>query len=345
MSAKPRVFLRGITSDSYQLSEFRAAQLAADRVRDDSVVVATGVGAGYSSDHRDAADVRWRLAPGDEDFLTQTLQVHFVELPPHSENQGHGHQNEAAFFILEGAGYEIHDGLRYDWKAGDLAFVHVDSVHQHFNPYDEKAVVLVIKAKCTWMFLGLVQQGRSGPIARPAEFGERVDWSAIWTEGVLDRKKIITPEDGVWETTPLGRLRMMNSPAQTDHRQFSVDAFELVIPPGSRSGKHWKMADEVLYVLDGAGYSLHWEVREEIAEKYYARVAKEPTRYEITKGDTLYVPQNTVAQHFAADGTPLRLLSTQNRMFKLLGYDQVHYFENAPEYVDDDRKGGRSLRR
>ena len=62
------------------------------------------------------------------------------------------------------------------------------------------------------------------------------------------------------------------------------------------------MADEVLYVLDGDGYSLHWEVEAEIAEKYYARIAKEPTRHEFRKGDTIYVPQNTVAQHFAADG-------------------------------------------
>jgi hypothetical protein len=92
------------------------------------------------------------------------------------------------------------------------------------------------------------------------------------------------------------------------------------------------MADEILYVLDGEGYSLHWEVQAEIAEKYYARIAKEPTRHEITKGDTLYVPQNTIVQHFAADGTPLHLLSAQNRVFKHLGYDNVHYFENAPEY-------------
>ncbi|WP_329129889.1 cupin domain-containing protein [Streptomyces sp. NBC_01476] len=330
MSDRKRVFLRGISSESYGLKEFRRAQLAAARVRDDSVVVATGTGAGYSSDHRDAADVRWRLAPGDEEFLTQTLQVHFVELPPHSENQGHGHQNEAAFYILEGAGYEIHDGLRYDWRAGDLAFVHTDSVHQHVNPYEEKAVCLVVKAKTTWMFLGLLQQGRGGPVERPEEFGEREDWSLIWTEGVRERKKIVRPEDCAWQDTPLGRVRVRNSPAHTGHRQFSVDVFELDVPAGSRSGRHWKMADEVLYVLDGAGYSLHWEVQEEIADRYHARIARTPTRHDITKGDTLYVPQNTVAQHFAADGTPLRLLSAQNRLFKHLGYDRVHYFEPAP---------------
>ncbi|MET7991975.1 cupin domain-containing protein [Amycolatopsis sp. NPDC005232] len=333
MGKKGRVFVRGLTSETYGLGQFRQAQLAAERVRDDSVVV-DDAKVGHSGDS-EKSRTWWRIGPGDEDFLTQTLQVHFVELPPHSSNRGHGHQNEASFYILEGAGYEIHDDQRYDWKAGELVFVHTDSVHRHYNPYDEKAVALVMKAKCTWMFLGLLQQGRGGPIERPDEFGEREDWSRIWTDGVLERKKVVRQEDTVWETTPMGRVRVLNSPERTDLRQFSVDVFELDIPAGSRSGKHWKMADEVLYVLDGSGYSLHWEVQEEIAEKYYARVAKTPTRHEITKGDTLYVPQNTIAVHYAADGTPLRLLSAQNRMFKHIGYDKVHYFENAPEYTGE----------
>jgi hypothetical protein len=84
-----------------------------------------------------------------------------------------------------------------------------------------------------------------------------------------------------------------------------------------------------MYIKSGSGYSLHWEVQAEIAEKYYARVALEPKRYDFNKGDTLYIPQNTIAQHFASDGTPLRMISSQNRLFKHLGYDAVHYFEPA----------------
>ena len=89
------------------------------------------------------------------------------------------------------------------------------------------------------------------------------------------------------------------------------------------------MADEVYYVLSGQGYALQWEVEAEIAEKYYARIALEPKRFDIKEGDTLYVPQNHVCQIFAADGSPLRLFNAQNRVFKHLGYDTVHYFEPA----------------
>ena len=331
MGKKGRVFVRGLTSETYGLGHFRKAQLAAERVRDDSVVV-DDAKVGHSGDS-EKSRTWWRIGPGDEDFLTQTLQVHFVELPGESSNHGHGHQNEAAFYILEGRGYEIHDDQRYDWEKDDLVFVHTDSVHRHFNPYPEKAVALVVKAKCTFMFMGLIQQGRSGPVENEEKFGPREDWSQIWTPGVLERKKVIKPSDCTWETTQLGRVRVMNSPERTDARQFSVDALELQVPAGSRSGKYWKMADEVHYIREGEGYALMWEVEAEIAEKYYARIAKEPTRHEFKQGDTVYVPQNHVCQIFAADGTPLRVLSFQNRLFKHLGYDNVAYLEDAPEYT------------
>jgi quercetin dioxygenase-like cupin family protein len=327
MNASGRVFLRGITSQSYGLREFRQRQLAARRVRDDSVVVDDGK-VGHSGDSPQSR-TWWRIGPGDEPFLTQTLQVHFVRLPPGSSNHGHGHQNEAVFYILQGAGYEIHDGRRYDWSQGDLVIVHSDSVHRHFNPYDEPATALVMKAKSAWMYLGLLQQGRSGPVQDEEKFGPRADWSRLWTPGVTGRKKVVKPADTVWEDTPLGRVRVLLSPARTDVRAFSVDVFELEVPAGGRSGRRWQMADEVLYVISGSGYSLHWEVEAEIAEKYHARIAKEPSRHDITAGDTLYVPQNTVAQHAAGDGGPLRLLSGQNRLFRHLGYDNVTYLADA----------------
>jgi quercetin dioxygenase-like cupin family protein len=330
MAKGERVFLRGMTSAQYGLSEFRAAQLAAPRVRNDSVVV-DDASVGHSGDSRESR-TWWRIGPGDDPFLTQTLQVHFVQLPPGTSNRGHGHQNEALFYILEGRGYEIHDGKRYDWSAGDLVVVHTDSVHRHYNPYDEQATALVFKAKGAWMYLGLIQQGRGGPPDGAAGLGPREDWSRLWTPGVEQRKKVVTQADTEWELTPLGRVRVLSSPARTGVRAFSVDVFELEIPAGSRSGKRWHMADEVLYVLSGSGYSLHWEVAADIDDKYYARIATEPTRHEITAGETLYVPQNTVAQHFSAAGEPLRLLSGQNRLFKQLGYDRVAYLEHAPEF-------------
>jgi len=324
-NSKARTFVRELTSDSYSLERCRRLQLSAPRLRTGADEGEVAGLPGYTEGQKAA----WRVGPGDDPFLTQTLQVHMVDVPARGQAEGHGHQNEAAFYILSGRGYEIHDDLRYDWKAGDLVFVHTDSVHQHFNPYDEPARTVVFKAKSTWMFLGLLQQGKSGPIDRPAEFGEREDWSKVWTPGVLSRKKVIGEADAAWRDTELGRIRTLCSPEQTDARMFSVDVDEILIAPNSHSGKYWKMADEVLFVLEGSGYALMWEVAADIDEKYHARIAKTPSRHDIGGEDTLYIPQNHVCQLFSGDGTPLRLLSAQNRIFKHLGYDKVHLFEAA----------------
>ena len=94
-----------------------------------------------------------------EDGRTQTLHIHLEEYAPGGTTQKHGHVNEAAFYILDGAGYEIHDGIRYDWKAGDVAIVHNNCVHQHFNASPkEPARALVIKTKPMYLFMNMLFQ-------------------------------------------------------------------------------------------------------------------------------------------------------------------------------------------
>jgi quercetin dioxygenase-like cupin family protein len=328
--AEGRVFLRGMSSEQYGLKEFRREQLAAPRVRGDEIVV-DDAKVGHSGDSKDSR-TWWRIGPGDDPFLTQNIQVHFVEIPPGKSNHGHGHQNEAVFYILQGSGYEIHDDRRYDWSADDLVVVHTDSVHRHFNDGNQTAKALVVKAKSTWMFFGLIQQGRSAPIEDEQRFGPREEWGRIWTDGAEQRKKVVKPADTVWETTRDGNVRVLCSKDTPDVRVFSVDLYEQEIAPGSRSAKHLHMADEVAYVISGQGESLQWEVEAEIADRYYARVASEPTTWQFKADETVYVPQNHVHQYVNTGDEPLRILVAQNRLIKYLGYDNVAYFEDAPEF-------------
>jgi quercetin dioxygenase-like cupin family protein len=93
------------------------------------------------------------------DGMTQTLHIHLEEYAPGGRTQKHGHVNEAAFYILDGKGYEIHDGVRYDWQAGDVAIVHNNCVHQHFNADPDKpARALVLKSKPMFMFMNIVPE-------------------------------------------------------------------------------------------------------------------------------------------------------------------------------------------
>lgn len=354
-NGRGRIFLRGISSKGYGLRELRRRQHLAPRVLRTGID-ATGateplndivrplswrgrvkqaLGKLFATSHGvDQARAWGIIKPGDEPFLTQTLQVQFIELAPGGANHGHWHQNEAALYILEGRGYEVHDGHRYEWEKDDLVVVHNDCVHQHYNAaQDQKALILVLKAKSLWMYLGLLQQGHHTPVLEDGRYDPPEDWSRLWTPGVQTRKKVVKPSDAPWEISRDGVVRVLSSWQRTDIRIFSVDIYQHRIAVASRSAKHWHMADEVLYVLAGRGYSLQWDVEAEASERYQARVAKEPSRWDFVAGNLVYIPQNTVHQHFNADPTePLLLLSAQNRIFKLLGYDSVVYLENAPEY-------------
>lgn len=323
MGKEGRVFVRGMTSQTYGLSAFRDMQLDVDRVRSETVITDDAT-IGHSADSEESR-TWWKIGPGDDEFLTQTLQVHFVELFPGGSNHGHGHQNEALFYILEGKGYEIHDDKRYDWEKDDLVVVHNDSVHRHFNASEtERALCIIFKAKSSWMFLGMIQQGRSAAFEKEG-YGPRIDWGQVWEDGVENRKKVVKPSDTKWEDVEGGRIRVMSSPERTDVRAFSVDIYQQIVNPNAESGAHWHMADEVVYVQSGSGKSLQWQVEAEIAEKYYAHVADTPKVFDINAGDVLYIPQNTIHQYVNASDEPLVFLSAQNRMFKSLGYkDEVH---------------------
>jgi gentisate 1,2-dioxygenase len=146
-SKKPRLFVRGIEGD-YGLKR----ELA--RLRSIPRVVK-----GTELKFNDGPQTFSKHFVEPVDGMTQTLHIHLEEYAPGGHNQKHGHVNEAAFYILDGEGYEIHDGIRYDWKAGDVAVVHNNCVHQHFNASPTKpARALVMKTKPMFLFMNMLFQ-------------------------------------------------------------------------------------------------------------------------------------------------------------------------------------------
>ena len=144
---KDRVFVRGIQGE-YNVKQELERLRAVPRVRKAK---------GNSFIDGPQCFSRHYIEP--KDGVTQTFHMHLEEYAPGASSQKHGHVNEAAFYILDGEGYEIHDGIRYDWKAGDIAIVHNNCVHQHFNASKDKpARALVIKTKPMYLFLNMLFQ-------------------------------------------------------------------------------------------------------------------------------------------------------------------------------------------
>ena len=161
-SKKDRVFVRPIQGH-YGLKDELARLRAMPRVRKGSEIAFNDGPQAFS---------RHYVEP--KDGITQLFHLHLEEYGPGGRSQKHGHVNEAAFYILDGDGYEVHDGVRYDWTAGDVAIVHNNCVHQHFNASNtQPARALVIKTKPMYMFMNMLFQQQVEPRSNdPAPGGE-----------------------------------------------------------------------------------------------------------------------------------------------------------------------------
>ena len=146
------------------------------------------------------------------------------------------------------------------------------------------------------------------------------------------RKKVVRPSEMPWEMSRQGLLKhLINEGMNT--RMETVDAYMQILPPGSRSGKHRHLAEECVYVLEGRGYDIHQDCDVEITDVFAWKPVEETKRFEWEAGDVIYIPPNTIHQHFNADpDKPARFISSQNRIFKQIGLNTLDQFEDAPEF-------------
>ena len=146
------------------------------------------------------------------------------------------------------------------------------------------------------------------------------------------RKKVVRPNEMPWEMSRQGLLKhLINEGMNT--RMETVDAYMQILPPGSRSGKHRHLAEECVYVLEGRGYDIHQDCDVEITDVFEWKPVEETKRFEWEAGDVIYIPPNTIHQHFNADPEkPARFISSQNRIFKQIGLNTLDQLEDAPEF-------------
>lgn len=151
--------------------------------------------------------------------------------------------------------------------------------------------------------------------------------------------KVLKPEDMPWELSRQGLIKhMLNADLadELDYPAKGTDLYMQFVPAGSRSGKHRHMGEEVVFVLEGEGYDLHWDTDIEPVtdDDVQFVVSDEPKQFAYRAGDAVYIPTNTIHQHVNDGDGPLRFISAQARAYTNLGYGyaDLEQYENAPEY-------------
>lgn len=102
------------------------------------------------------ATIYWFAHPNLNTPLRVFNWVFECHIPPGGSSGLHVHPAEAVIRILEGKGYSIVDGQRYDWEEGDVVCVPSGLPHRHVNASDTQLVrFLGVQATQLYELLGM----------------------------------------------------------------------------------------------------------------------------------------------------------------------------------------------
>jgi uncharacterized RmlC-like cupin family protein len=159
---------------------------------------------------------------------------------------------------------------------------------------------------------------RADDIKNSAEFRKMYEHAA----------NLISPEDQPFENSPDGLIKHLVH-EKMNTREYCVDAYMQFLDPGKSTGKTRHMWENVIFVMEGSGYDLHWDLKFDCYEKYEWDWEKEPKKNEWMRGDFIYVPPFTIHQHFNTGASEARLIVISNRIVKAMGFNWLDQVEKA----------------
>jgi gentisate 1,2-dioxygenase len=142
-------------------------------------------------------------------------------------------------------------------------------------------------------------------------------------------KSVLTAEEQPFENSPDGLIKHLVH-EKLGTREMCVDAYMQFIKAGKSTGKHRHMWEEVVFVAEGSGHDLHWDVKFDCNEKFQWDWQSEPRKFEWTRGDFIYIPPFSIHQHFNDSDGEARLIVISNRIIKSMGFNWLDQLENAP---------------
>jgi gentisate 1,2-dioxygenase len=260
---------------------------------------------------------------------------------------GHRHTVEAVIYWLEGHGYSIIDGQRYDWEAGDFIAIPMFAWHRHVNLTDEpvkyaasttgplsmaigQAVYEDERFPEYWVFAQEGDEAMNTLIPGGADTGmpaevlkgaaELYRQQVAFAHEEEERRRgslvLVKGSEMTFEETAIGRLSYVVDSRIGFHSKTLATAVAEVEPNG-HSGAHRHLHDEINYVISGSGECIVDDVT-----------------FPVKAGDTLAIPVFGWHQYFNTGEEPLRILSHNTRpLLENLGLALTQQGEFASSYA------------
>jgi quercetin dioxygenase-like cupin family protein len=143
---------------------------------------------------------------------------------------------------------------------------------------------------------------------------------------------VVKAEDMPWEHSADGLIKHLVH-EKLNTREMCVEAYMQFLKAGEKSGRHRHMWEEIIFVVEGSGYDLHWDVKFDCHDKMEFEWATEPQKFEWKMGDFVYIPPYCAHKHFNSDPkNEARIIVMNSRIVKPMGFDWFEQLENAEGY-------------
>jgi mannose-6-phosphate isomerase-like protein (cupin superfamily) len=90
--------------------------------------------------------LKWYMHPNIDSTAHKFIMFYTQELPPASRSGKQRTQGGVVFVVVEGTGYTVIDGQRYDWKQNDVVQLPIKPdgvIFQHFNTSEKERSLLI----------------------------------------------------------------------------------------------------------------------------------------------------------------------------------------------------------
>jgi gentisate 1,2-dioxygenase len=85
--------------------------------------------------------------PFQDGPVLPTMSCYAQLLRPGEHTNAHRHTSSTVYYVLEGAGHSVMDGVRFDWAEGDFFMIPPWTWHEHANAADKDAMFFAIGDK------------------------------------------------------------------------------------------------------------------------------------------------------------------------------------------------------
>jgi gentisate 1,2-dioxygenase len=278
----------------------------------------------YNNKHRVKMDeVELKPLKGSEgvrqgwyDFGSKVLAWGLTDILPQYSGPMHRQLCESTMYVLEGRGYTLVNGRKFDWEKGDVLFVPLFAWHQHFNAGKEKVRYARMSTAPLFEFLGIYREENLLP---PSSW-ERSDQES-GAPGKVLVKKGEWLDEACWKQGKGGQLALLDF----NYRIPTTPKVPSRIYPGQKDEMHRHASEAQIFIYQGSGFSTVNDVR-----------------VDFEQGDVLRVPLYSWHQHTNTGSVPMIWLKhTSAALYNRLGIlmrDAKPNFDGDVSVFKDDFK-------